>query len=54
MAFPTSPSNGDLHTEFGRTFKYSSASNSWSAANAMSEDDAGGTNSGKAYIFQAG
>jgi len=32
MAFPTSPSNGDLHTEFGRTFKYSSASNSWSAA----------------------
>jgi hypothetical protein len=32
MAFPTSPSNDDLHTEFGRTFKYSSASNSWSAA----------------------
>ena len=32
MAFPISPSNGDLHTEFGRTFKYSSASNSWSAA----------------------
>lgn len=32
MAFPSSPSNGDLHTEFGRTFKYSSASNSWSVA----------------------
>jgi hypothetical protein len=32
MAFPSSPSNGDLHEEFGRTFKYSSASNSWSAA----------------------
>jgi hypothetical protein len=32
MAFPSSPSNDDLHTEFGRTFKYSSASNSWSAA----------------------
>ena len=32
MAFPTSPSNDDLHTEFGRTFKYASASNSWSAA----------------------
>ena len=32
MAFPSSPSNGDLHTEFGRTFKYASASNSWSAA----------------------
>ena len=32
MTFPTSPSNGDLHEEFGRTFKYSSASNSWSAA----------------------
>ena len=32
MAFPSSPSNDDLHTEFGRTFKYASASNSWSAA----------------------
>ena len=32
MAFPSSPSNGDLHAEFGRTFKYSSASNSWSVA----------------------
>ena len=32
MAFPSSPSNDDLHIEFGRTFKYSSTSNSWSAA----------------------
>ena len=32
MAFPSSPSNGDLHTEFGRTFKYASATNSWSVA----------------------
>jgi len=32
MTFPSSPSNEDLHAEFGRTFKYSSASNSWSSA----------------------
>ena len=32
MAFPSSPSNDDLHTEYGRTFKYSSATNSWSVA----------------------
>jgi hypothetical protein len=32
MTFPTSPSNGELHEEFGRTFKYLSLSNSWSAA----------------------
>ena len=39
MAFPTSPSNGDLHTEFGRTFKYSSASNSWSVATPDAPED---------------
>jgi len=32
MAFPTSPSNDDLHTEFGRTYKYVSETNSWTAA----------------------
>lgn len=39
MAFPTSPSNDDLHTEFGRTFKYSSASNSWSVATPDAPED---------------
>ena len=32
MAFPTSPSNDDLHTEFGRTYRYVSETNSWTAA----------------------
>ena len=32
MAFPTSPSNDDLHTEFGRTYRYVSETNSWKAA----------------------
>lgn len=39
MAFPTSPSNDDLHTEFGRTFKYSSATNSWSSATPDAPED---------------
>ena len=39
MTFPTSPSNDDLHTEFGRTFKYSSASNSWSVATPDAPED---------------
>ena len=32
MAFPTSPSNGDLHTEFGRSYQYVADTNSWQAA----------------------
>ena len=39
MAFPISPSNDDLHTEFGRTFKYSSATNSWSSATPDAPED---------------
>ena len=39
MTFPTSPSNDDLHTEFGRTFKYSSATNSWSSATPDAPED---------------
>ena len=32
MAFPTSPTNGDLHTEFGRSYQYVADTNSWQAA----------------------
>ena len=32
MAFPTSPSNDDLHTEFGRSYQYVADTNSWRAA----------------------
>lgn len=39
MTFPSSPSNDDLHTEFGRTFKYSSATNSWSSATPDAPED---------------
>ena len=39
MAFPSSPTNEDLHTEFGRTFKYSSATNSWSVATPDAPED---------------
>ena len=32
MTFPTSPSNGDLHIEFGRSYQYVADTNSWRAA----------------------
>jgi hypothetical protein len=32
MTFPTSPTNGDLHTEFGRSYQYSEENRSWRAA----------------------
>ena len=32
MAFPSSPSNDDLHTEFGRSYQYVADTNSWRAA----------------------
>ncbi len=32
MAFPTSPTNGDLHSEFGRSYQYVADTSSWRAA----------------------
>jgi hypothetical protein len=32
MTFPTSPTNGDLHTEFGRSYQYVADTSSWRAA----------------------
>ena len=46
MTFPSSPSNEDLHAEFGRTFKYSSASNSWSSATPDAPEDTTPTTQG--------